>query len=222
MVFVRVTSTQRALTSIIFCLLHAAAATPTPNSTHSGTLEGVDDSIPSLHATSASIDRYESELPRDWLQSERICSPFDLMEDHFRHYASIPLLLLTLSRKDSCEELERERQVVELDSHHNLFPEWLVDATVAGECPWELVIRDFIPGTVPPSIIEVVCLCDGHHCSRGGDFQCTPVTRNVKIWTSEPLYLGVFRPRIVTVTTACVCAQRQIPRGGEAELGLVH
>ncbi|XP_045592388.1 uncharacterized protein [Procambarus clarkii] len=222
-VFGHVGHTQRAVTtSVLVYLVHAAVATPTPNTSLSAAVSKLPATVSSLQTSPATASQEDSEIPEDWLQPERICSPLVLLENHFTHYTSFPMSLTTLNRINSCEELEADRQIVVLDSHHNLFPEWLADATLAGECPWQLVKREFIPGTVPPSIIEVGCLCNGHSCSRGGDFQCTAVSRRVEVWTSGPHHYGVFRSHMVTMTTACVCARRHVPRGGEAEFGLGH
>lgn len=165
-------------------------------------------------------NQFDSGFPNDWLQPESFCSPFHLMEAHFSQYASFPLSLLKLNNIHACEELDERRNIVELESHLDLQPEWLAEATVVGECPWELVRREFTSVTVPPSIIEVNCLCDGYRCSRLGDFKCIPVTRIVKIWTIEHHSFGLFHSQMVRVTAACVCAQRLGLDGGNAQPGL--
>ncbi|XP_071520564.1 uncharacterized protein [Panulirus ornatus] len=163
---------------------------------------------------------YDSDFPNDWLEPESFCSPIHLMEDLFNHYASFPLSLLRFNSVHSCEELDKDRRIVELESYNDLQPEWLAEGRVLGECPWELVRRVFTSDTVPPSIVEVSCLCDGHICSSLGDFKCVPVTSFVKVWTMEHHSFGRYRAQMVMVTAACVCAQRLGLEGGNAQSGL--
>lgn len=162
-----------------------------------------------------------SEIPSDWLQAEALCpdgTSYDLMDDHFSRYTSIPLALLTHERSHSCHNLENKKGIVKFESLNGLSPPWLVDATLAGECPWQLVKRRF-RDSVPPSVVEMNCVCDGQRCTRGGDFRCTPVIQNVTIWTGIP---SMRRPRNVSVTVACACAQRYSPPGGNVPVGLIN
>ncbi|KAK3875255.1 hypothetical protein Pcinc_019854 [Petrolisthes cinctipes] len=189
---------------------------------HYGTADiHTDDDLPSSTGPNSRQQHYNQLIPDDWLEPDDSCSMSEVLLGHFTHYTSFPMTLLRLTRVRACETLEENVGVITLENYQDLFPRWLVDATVVGECPWELVKREFAPGTVPPSIIEVKCLCDGHRCSgHGGDFRCISVTRVVKTWIINPFDHDQFIPRTATVTAACVCVQRYSPPGGYIQLGV--
>ncbi|KAG7156132.1 uncharacterized protein LOC121854108 [Homarus americanus] len=218
MVVQRVLYRQPAVTSItLACLIHAVLATPTANSPHNLTINSLAGNVLTVHSPAAFMEHFDSQMPINWLQPEMICSPAELMNDHFSRYTAFPLSVITFNLVNACQNLQENREVVVLEDRHQLSPEWLAHATVLGECPWELVRKDFIPGIVPPSIIELGCLCNDHRCSLVGNFKCIPVSRSVRIWNRGPHSCGSYHPQTVKVTVACVCAQPHSPRGGEAQ-----
>lgn len=154
--------------------------------------------------------------PPDWLQPESPCPSHPLLEDIFSQYTSVPRFLLTLARHDACQNLEGNMQNVHLQDLSELRPHWLVDAVTAGECPWHLVRRELLHDTLPPAILEVSCLCDGHRCSLRGDFECISVKQQVMVWSTEATDGSRYQPRILQVTAACVCAQRHAPEANYA------
>uniref|UniRef100_A0A0P4WE04 Uncharacterized protein n=1 Tax=Scylla olivacea TaxID=85551 RepID=A0A0P4WE04_SCYOL len=161
-------------------------------------------------------DNSSMEPPPDWLQPENPCPSYPLLEDIFSQYTSVPRFLLTLARHDACQSLEGDLQNVHLQDLSGFRPRWLVDAATAGECPWHLVRREFLHDTLPPAILEVSCLCDGHRCSLRGDFECTSVKQQVMVWSTESTGGSHYQPRILQVTAACVCAQRHAPQANHA------
>ncbi|MPC11958.1 uncharacterized protein LOC123513524 [Portunus trituberculatus] len=154
--------------------------------------------------------------PPDWLQPENLCPSHPLLEDIFSQYTSVPSFLLTLARHDACQGLEMHVHNVHLQDLSGFRPPWLVNAVMAGECPWHLVRREFLHGTLPPAILEVRCLCDDHRCSLHGDFKCISVKHQVIVWSTEATDSSRYQPRILQVTAACVCAQRHAPEANYA------
>ncbi|KAK4312124.1 hypothetical protein Pmani_016417 [Petrolisthes manimaculis] len=190
---------------------------------HYGTADiHTDDDLPSSTGPADSRQQHYNHLmPDDWVEpADDSYSMSEVLLGHFTHYTSFPMTLLNLTRVRACETLEENVGVITLENYQDLFPKWLVNATLVGECPWELVQSELAPGTVPPSIIEVKCLCDGHRCSGHGVLRCISVTRDVKTWIINPFDYDQFIPRTARVTVACVCAQRYSPLGGYIEPGV--
>lgn len=147
------------------------------------------------------------------------CPPHALLEDLFREYTSVPRYFLTVARHDACRGLKLDAQGMPQRDYSGYQPQWLEDATTAGDCPWHLVRKEFMHGTLPAAILEVSCLCDGLRCSVQGDFRCTSVTRQVTVWSSGASGGSHYLPRDLEVTTACVCAQRHALQGGHVHPG---
>lgn len=166
-----------------------------------------------------SWDNSSSEMPHDWLQPEDPCPPYPLLEDFFSQYMSVPRFHLTLARHNACQGLKGDAQVVQLQDYSGYSPQWLVDATTAGECPWHLVRREFLHDTLPPAILEVSCLCDGYRCSLHGDFECKSVKQQVTVWSSDAPGGSRYQPRLLQVTAACVCAQRHASQANHVRPG---
>lgn len=160
-----------------------------------------------------------SESSQDWLEHDISCPPHALLEDIFRQYTSVPRSFLTVARHDACRGLEGDAQGIPLRDYSGYQPLWLTDATTAGDCPWHLVRREFLHGTLPSAILEVSCLCDGYRCSLQGDFRCTSVTRQVMVWSREATGGARYLPRPLQVTAACVCAQRHAPQAMHIQPG---
>lgn len=158
------------------------------------------------------LNSSSADPPEDWLEPDSPCPPHALLEDIFSQYTSVPRSFLTVARHDACRGLEADGQGMPLRDFSGYRPLWLVDATTAGDCPWHLVRREFLHGTLPAAILEVSCLCDGYRCSVQGDFRCTSVTRQVTVWSSEATGGVQYLPRPLQVTAACVCAQRHAPQ----------
>lgn len=159
-------------------------------------------------------DNSSMKLPSGWLETEYHCPSYRLLEDIFSQYTSVPRFLFTVARHNACQNLSRDMQTlqnVHLPDLSGFLPRWLVDAATAGECPWLLERREFFHSTLPPAILEVKCLCDGHRCSSIGDFKCVSVKREVMVWSTEFTDGSYYQPRILEVTAACVCAQRRAP-----------
>ncbi|KAK7069069.1 hypothetical protein SK128_028341 [Halocaridina rubra] len=157
----------------------------------------------------------QSEPPDDWLQPEGHCSFTEILQDHFRHYISLPVSVISNLRGSTevCDNLEVEKMSTDIRQHQELTPSWLKDAALVGECSWQLVKRKLDDNVVNPDVMEVSCLCDGYQCSEGGNFQCTPVTREVILWRSDPQQNYLLRPDRLQVTVGCLCAQRRGPEG---------
>ncbi|XP_064098571.1 uncharacterized protein LOC135209702 [Macrobrachium nipponense] len=155
------------------------------------------------------------EPPGHWLQGE-YCSFTEVILEHFRHYVSLPITIFSNLRgpNEVCDHLNVDKVSIELDSHQELIPTWLRDATLVGECPWQLVKRKLDDDMVPPEILEVNCLCNGFRCSEGGLFKCTPVSQEVKMWRSNTSKSYLLQLDRIRVTIGCVCAQRRSPEAG--------
>lgn len=157
-----------------------------------------------------------SEPPEGWLQPQKHCSFTEVIQNHFQHYISLPVTIVSNLRGSTevCDNLQVEKVSMELEQHHEITPSWLKDATLAGECPWKLVKRKMDDNMVPPEVLEVNCLCDGFQCLEGGNFECTPVAREVIMWRSDLQHSYLLSPDRVRVTVGCLCAQRRSPEAG--------
>lgn len=179
----------------------------------------IADDGPSEPAAIASSADQSSEDHSDWLQPEDpclACQQHPSYEMMGKHYMSLPLAVMNHSRGHDCYRLEDKKGLLQLWSLQELSPSWLVNATVEGECPWQLVVRQLGDRT-PSSIVELSCgQCLGHRCSRGGLFKCTEVKKAVTIWTTEGVgsHIQHHRPLQEEVTVACVCAQKHSLQGG--------
>lgn len=147
------------------------------------------------------------------------CPPHALLEDIFSQYTSVPRSFLTVARHDACRDLKGDAPGMPLRDYSGYQPLWLEDATTAGDCPWHLVRKEFMHGTLPAAILEVSCLCDGLRCSMRGDFRCTAVTKQVMVWSSEATGGAHYLPRYLEVTAACVCAQRHAQQASHVHPG---
>lgn len=161
----------------------------------------------------------EDALNASSLEPVAPCTPHTLLKDLFREYTSVPRYFLTVARHNACRGLGLDNQGAPQRDYSDHQPQWLNDATTAGDCPWHLVRKEFMHGTLPAAILEVSCLCDGLRCSLQGDFRCISVTRQVKVWSSGASGGADYQPHFLEVTTACVCAQRHALQGDHVHPG---
>lgn len=158
------------------------------------------------------------EAPDSWLQEEHF-SVSHFLQQFFAQFEFVPSPVMSESPENPlvCVDLQVEPVKTILPRHNVVLPTWLEDATLAGECPWRLVRRQLPAGMIPPSVLEVECLCKGQRCFQGGDFRCTPVVSEVTIWMNDALGQGAASVDRMRLTVGCVCAQRRGGRAGQVE-----
>lgn len=172
----------------------------------------------SYQAPSQDVVYEGPEAPDSWLQEEQF-SVSHFLQQFFAQFEFIPSPVMSETPEAplACVDLQVEPVKTVLPRHNGIIPAWLEDATLTGECPWRLARRQLPAGMIPPSVLEVECLCKGQRCFHGGDFRCTPVVREVTIWMEDALDREVSSVDRMRLTVGCVCAQRRGGRAGQVE-----
>ncbi|XP_042860457.1 uncharacterized protein LOC122246162 [Penaeus japonicus] len=150
--------------------------------------------------------RFDDEFHVDIL---RFFSEREVQEATKEEYTSIPHPVIytsqVLQQGVNCSNLQSEMHENYIDPEVLLYPEWIYESKLIGDCPTHYKTRELPPKYSPAMVLEAVCACGESQCSKSGH-QCVPVSLHVPVWVRRGPNLHVLD--VEEVTVACACAMR--------------
>nr|XP_027214658.1 uncharacterized protein LOC113807568 [Penaeus vannamei] len=139
----------------------------------------------------------------------RFYSEREVQEATQEEYTSIPHPITyttqLLQQGVNCSSLQSELHENYIDPEVLLYPEWIYESKLIGDCPTHYRTRELPPKYSPAIVLEAECACRESQCSRSGH-QCVPVSLHMPVWVRRGPNLHVLD--VEEVTVACACAMR--------------